>query len=1195
MYVELHCHSYFSLLDGVSSPEALVARAAELGMPALALTDHDAFYGVVAFWRAARAAGIKPIFGVEITLAVEDQTTGRAEGKSAQRSRQRANVPTCQVAARVLAMTGEQEPSPPDTTHLTLLAENETGYANLSQLITAARFRAKQLGLMKGEARATWEDLSVYHRGVIALSGCRQGEIAQQLVQGCPEEAVRTACRLRELFGPQNFLVEIQQQGRPGDEWLAQRLTALAAKHKFPVVATNDVHYAIRPSHRLHDVLVAVRNLSTLDDCHHQRRGNSEAYLKGHAELAPLFARLRGGSDALARAQEVAGRCHVELRYGVQALPIFPVPQMFSEEALDGFHGAARVSARTGDARQQAYLRWLCECSLVKCYGGEPGEQARRMLAHELAVIGQLGLANYFLIVWDIMRFAREQGIRCQGRGSAANSLVAYLLGITPIDPLAHDLVFERFLSIERPTLPDIDIDFDAMRREEVIQYVYQRYGREHAAMACTLVTFRQRSAVRDVGRALELPPELIDLVATAADRISLDEALGEVLESWKMGDSPKTQQRSGVPAADQADLRRSGTGDDAAHRSDGAHRSDALRPAASPATWQMLLRLCQEIRGLPRHLGIHNGGMVLSGTPLARVMPLEPAAMPDRTVCQWDKEALEDAGLVKIDLLGLRMLAALEEALDVVEEVTGQRPATADGRFDDPAVYDLICSGDTIGCFQVESRAQAQLIPHFQPRCFNDLIIEISLIRPGPIQGNMVQPYLRRRQGKEPVTYAHPLLEPALGETLGVIVFQEQVVKVARDLAGFTGGQGEQLRRALGRKDGDAEMERLRVGFVAGAVAKGVPAAIAQEIFDQLKAFGGYAFAKSHAASFAVIVYQSAWLKRYHPVAFYIGLLRCQPMGFYSPAVLINDARRHGIPVLPVDVNRSGVRYEAESGPWTVTVLPEHNQNLGLRIGLSTIKGLGEAGAERIVLARLRAEQETGCAFRSLLDFCRRTRLPRAMVEQLILAGALDGLQDTLLQESGAALDAGPNQAQPPKLPTRRRELLWRLGLLDYEQDTLLHQQPGSSGRKEGFDEVWNVPAELPPLRPLEALAAELMVMGVSAGDHVMTHHRARLKERGILSSQELVRCQGGELVWVAGQVTVLQSPPTAKGFWFLTLEDEFGMINIIIRPDIALRYRRIWRRSPLIAVLGRVQREGAAINLLAQRPWRLVATSED
>jgi error-prone DNA polymerase len=1137
MYIELHCHSCFSLLDGASRPEALVARAAELEMPALALTDHDALYGAVPFWRAAQAAGIKPIFGAEIT--VEEEGEERKDGNRGKRERGE----------------GEQSSAEPGA-HLTLLAENQTGYANLSRLITTARGRSR-----KGAALATWDDLAAHSTGLIVLSGCRRGAISHHLAAGRFDAAVQTAFRLQDLFGVRNFFIELQQQRRPGDLRLAQQLTALATKHKFPVVATNNVHYATRASHRLHDVLVAIRYLTTLEASHHQRRGNSEAYLKSAGEMMALFV---NQPDAIMRTVEIAARCQVDLQHGVQPLPLFPVPSAAGEEVSHASVAPDLEHALTPPDQQLAYLRWLCGQAMIQRYGGargldtaqapfgnhpagtRPAERAWQMLDHELAVINRLGLANYFLIVWDIMRFARSQGIRCQGRGSAANSLVAYLLGITPIDPLAHDLVFERFLSEERPHLPDIDIDFDALRREEVIQYVYTRYGRDHAAMACTFVTFQQRSAIRNVGRALGYPPELLDALASAADRINLEDA-------WR--DLATALDRSPPPASH------------------------------SPG---FLLDLCAQIHGLPRHLGIHNGGMVLSGPPLAEIMPLEPATMAERTVCQWDKEALEDAGLVKIDLLGLRMLSALEEACDVVEETTGQRPALDRLTYDDPAVYEMLCRGDTIGCFQVESRAQAQLVPQFQPRCFADLIVEISLIRPGPIQGNMVQPYLQRRKGQQPVTYLHPLLEPALAETLGVIVFQEQVLKVARDLAGFTGGQGELLRRALGRKNAEGEMERLHAAFLAGAAAKGVPAELAATSFTQLRAFGGYAFAKSHAASFAVIVYQSAWLKRYHPLAFYIGLLRCQPMGFYSPAVLINDAQRRGIWVLPIDVNRSGVSYQAEDG--------------AIRIGLSTVKGLGQTGAERIVLARSKNLSSCGRSpdratserarsgdrleqkgvrperredrpgreeeFASLADFCCRTRLPRLLVENLIQAGALDSLSMANDQQSIANGQRGSG----------RRELLWQLGVLDYQEDTLLSgQEPAPA------------PAELPRLQPLEALAAELQMTGVSAGQHVMAHHRVRLAEQGVLSSRDLAHCRGGELVWVAGQVTVIQSPPTAKGFWFLTLEDEFDMINVIIRPDVATRYRRVWRGSPLLAVWGRVQREGAVVNVLAQQPSRL------
>ncbi|MFZ2358503.1 MAG: error-prone DNA polymerase [Anaerolineae bacterium] len=1167
MYAELHCHSYFSLLDGASSPEALVKRAAELELPALALTDHDALYGAVAFWRAAEEAGIKAVLGAEVTVgeslphpsplpggeggSVPLSPAGRGargEGRDvAQRESfphpsplpggegGRSPVPLSPAGRgargegpRVTHHESSPHPGPlpgregvsvPLTPagrgargegrtlhHLTLLAEDNIGYANLSQLISTARLRSP-----KGQALATWDDLTQHSAGLIALSGGRQGLVAQHLLAGDKSQALRTAQDLQALFGPDRFFVELQRQLRPGDERLVQDLLRLAQRIGAPVVVTNNVHYAQRAGHRLHDVLTAIRSHATLDASYVQRRGNSEAHLKGAAEMAKLFA---DQPDALRRTLEIAQRCQVSLRRGVQDLPLFP----------------------TGSASQHDFLATLCRQALIEHTGAEPGERAQRLLTHELAVIGQLGLANYFLIVWDIVRFARSQGIRCQGRGSAANSLIAFLLGITPIDPLAHDLVFERFLSTERPTTPDIDIDFQAERREEVIQYIYDRYGRKHAAMACTFVTYRQRSAVRDVARVLDFPPDLVDALANAADRRSLEEAWREISSSFI------------VPPSSFSPVDR--------------------------RTWQLLLHLCEEIQRLPRHLGIHNGGFVLSRQPLAEIIPLEPATMPGRTVVQWDKEALEDAGMVKIDVLGLRMLGAVEEAVGWVEgdkvtrrqgdKVIGNHSGgtgrlvdweigAPQGRvgwegFDDAAVYGMISAGDTVGVFQVESRAQAQLLPRLRPQNFADLVVEISLIRPGPVQAGMVHPYLRRRLGQEPVSYLHPALEPALRDTLGVIVFQEQVLKVAQALAGWSGGQGELLRRALGRKDNQEALARLRQTFVADAAALDVSPATAAQIFSQLEAFGSYSFAKSHAAAFAVIVYQSAWLKRYHPIPFYVALLNHQPMGFWSPAVLLNDARRHGIAVLPASVNESAAGY-----------VPEGR---GVRIGLATVQGLGQSGAERIVAAR------AGQPFASLLDFCRRTRLARRLVENLIVAGALDGLQE---RERGREGEGG------------RRGMLWQLGLLDYEETTLL-----------GGQEPEAAPLELPPLAPLEAMAGELQMMGVSAGPHVMTHHRAAMQQAGVLSSRDLVRCHEGAVVWVAGQVTVVQSPPTAKGFMFVTLEDEFGMVNVVVAPDVVARYRRVWRRTPLLAVQGSVQRQGPLVNLLALRPWPLRASQQ-
>jgi error-prone DNA polymerase len=991
----------------------MVVRAAELGMPALALTDHDAVYGAPQFIRACKEQGIRPILGAELTLAGDH--------------------------------------------HLTLLVENEAGWHNLCYLISRARHASS-----KGEASLPPEELVGCTNGLIALSGCRQGEIAAALRVGDRRQALTAAHRYLTLFGRDHFWIELQRHFIPGEETLLSSLSALAHYLKVGCVATNNVHYATATGHRLQDVLVCIRHLTTLDASLHRRRSTSEYYLKSAGEMAALFALY---PEAIANTLRLADRCHFDLRYGLQDLPHFPTP-----------HGMS----------SGAYLRRLCEEAVPTRYGDSPG-RVREQLHHELDVIERAGLANYFLIVWDMVRYAREQGIRCQGRGSAANSLVAYLLHISPIDPLAHDLVFERFLSSERQVTPDLDIDFCAARREEVIQYVYQRYGPEHTAMACTFVTFRSRSAIRDIGKALGLAPEA---VATA-----LASNEGKGLRS---------------------------------ELADSSAQPSALTPHSS--LLDTLLDLARQIEGSPRHLGIHSGGMVIAGAPLMGRVPTEPATMPGRVVVQWDKEGLEDVELVKIDILGLRMLSAISETGKIIEESTGRLPDLDSLTFDDPAVYEMIGSADTVGVFQVESRAQAQMLPKLRPRCFSDIIIAISLVRPGPIQGNMVHPFLRRRLGLEPVVYTHPLLEPALKETLGVILFQEQVLKVACDLAGFTPGQGEQLRRALGAKRAEAEIERFREAFVAGAVAKGVSVETAETVFDQLRAFGGYSFAKSHAAAFAVIVYQSAWLKHYHFVPYYAALLNNYPMGFWTPAVLVNECRRCGVAVRPVDIHRSQARCVVEDG--------------GIRLGFNYVKGLGEAQMERVITSR---EQTP---FADLADFGRRTRLPRPVVERLILAGAMD------------------------EWSIPRRHLLWELGTLRYQEEAL--------DLVFSADEV-----ELPRLSPAEAMLGEMEALGLSTGEHVMDFYRSWLAERGILNSRQVAESPNGQRVQVAGLVVVHQSPPTAKAHHFICIEDALGMVNVIIRPSVYQQHRQLLHTAHLLIVEGTVQQEGGVTSVLARRLW--------
>ncbi|MFN8472120.1 MAG: DNA polymerase III subunit alpha [Anaerolineae bacterium] len=1053
MYVELHAHSYFSLLDGASSPEALAAEAARLGMSALALTDHDGLSGAVRFWHAARERGIQPIIGAEVTLA--------------------------------------------DGAHLTLLAETDAGYANLSRLLSLAHLQTGVpvgAGLVPAHAahpaastgngaststrastptraptrdaptegwpgktapRVTWEMLHAHRQGIIALSGCRRGPVAAPLLAGQVEAALDAARRLREIFGPQHLFVELQRHILPDDTTLIRGLVDVARRLDLPLVATNNVHYATRDSHRLQDVLVCIRHLVSLDDAQRQSllRPNTEFSLKGHQAMARLFA---AQPDALANTLRIAERCHVALDFTGQRLPAFPVPPGHPPFSL---------------------LYDLCQTGLHrKIVPVTPA--ASRQLAHELDIIQRTGLAGYFLIVWDICRFAQERGIRYQGRGSAANSLVAYLLDITPVDPLQFNLLFERFLSEDSRTMPDIDIDFAADRREEVIQYVYGRYGVEHTGMVCNINTFRRRSAIRDVGRTLGIAPPMLDRL---------------------IREHPQLPEVSDTP--DPAD----------------------------PQT--LLWQLCHELEGTPRHLSIHVGGMLITAAPLVEVVPVERATMPGRVVAQWDKDSVEDAGLIKLDLLGLRTLGLVDEAVRLI----GADIALDKLPLDDPAVYEMLCRGDTLGAFQVESRAQAQMLPRLRPTRFEDIVVAVAIIRPGPIQGHMVHPYLLRRQGLEPVTYTPPALEPILAETLGVILFQEQVLRVAMAVAGFSGGEADALRRAMSRQRSHAEMARLRERFVQGALANGLDEALAEEIFGQLAAFAAYGFCKSHAAAFALLAYQTLWLKVYHPAPFYCALLNQQPMGFYAPEVVIGDARRHGVPTRLPDINCSAEACLLEDG--------------AIRLGLRYVSGLGPAAIERLLTARADG------LFTNLVDLCRRTRLPRGIVENLIRGGALDEL--------------GAGEAD-------RRRRLWELGALDYREEAL------------ALDTAVEA-AALPELAEAEAMAWEYELLGMAPDDHILRLYRPTLQAAGFMSSSELGRRRDGETVRVAGLTVVRQRPPTAKGHAFFTLEDEGGLINLIVRPDLFDQRRDVLSHAPLLAARGRLQQEGGVTSIVVQDVWPL------
>ena len=1055
-YAELHCHSYYSLLDGASSPEALVERAAALGYRSLALTDHNGLYGAVRFWTAARDAGIRPLFGAEVTLD--------------------------------------------DDSHLTLLVETQRGYANLCRLLSSA-----QLAGQKGAPRLTLSTIAEHAAGLICLSGCARGVVPLALRQGDLSQALAKADHLRQIFG-ERFWIELQRHLEPGDALRVAGLVEVAHRLGVLLVATNNVHYAERSAHRKHDVLTCVREHTTLPDAlaNGLLHGNAEYVLKSPSEMAALFSDY---PNALRNACLIAERCQAGLDFTTQRLPLFPVPPGHTPFT---------------------YLQTLCNDGLRQKFRPVT-RRAKEQLAHELRVIERTNLAGYFLVVWDIVRFARSKGIRCQGRGSAANSLAAYVLDITPVDPLQHHLLFERFLTEDAHTMPDIDVDFAADRREEVIQYVYERYGEDRTAMVCNVVTYRARSAVREVAKALAFPADVIDRVAKALDTHSAAKAAAEVTSDLEA--PAHTDENESDPLAPVLT-------DAARRRAAGEAVSATLDPAYP---WQLLSELLSEIDGTPRHLSIHVGGMLITAAPLVEVVPVERATMPGRVVVQWDKDSVEDAGLIKIDLLSLGTLAAVEEMVQLVQTGRNQKLDLEHLSLDDPVIYDMLQQADAVGCFQVESRAQSQMLPRLKPRRFEDIVIEVALVRPGPIQGHMVHPYLRRRDGLEPVTYADPRLESALAETLGVIIFQEQVIRVAMAVAGFSPGDADQLRRAMSRSRSREAMNRLRDRFVRGAVANGLSEASAKDVFGQLEGFAGFGFCKSHAASFALVAYQTLFLKKYYTPEFFCALLNHQPMGFYSPEVLTGDAKHHGVAILRPDINSSNDECTLENC---------HEEKRVLRLGLRYVHGLGEAWRKRLL------ERRDGRSFADLADLCRRTCLPRSVIENLIRSGTLDSLG------------------------TERRSLLWQLGGLDY--------------REEEMDlDIPVIEAELPRLTEREGMGWDYELLGLAPGDHVMRLFRARLAEQGVLSSADLEQKKDGDIVRVAGMVVVRQRPPTAKGHVFITLEDEDGLVNLIVRPNVYERHRAAVRNSLMLWAEGRLQRQGTAASVLVTRAMDLKETS--
>jgi len=1071
MYAELHCHSGFSLLDGASNPEDLLARAAALGMPAVALTDHDDFGGAVRWAEAGAEHGVAAIIGVELTVGTRRESDDRSSRPAAPPDHC-APVRPC-VRASVRPCAG----APPS--HLTLLAMTDAGYANLSRLVTLARSGER------GAPAATWDAVAQHTEGVFCLTGCPHGDVPQLLARGDEAGARERLGWLANVFGG-NVAVECWDHALASERAVVPELIALAGALDLPWLVTNDVHYATPKGRLVHDVLTCLRHGTTLDQAGTLLRPNGEWYLRRPERLAH---RWRHYPEGLAATLAVAERCTFRMGHLTPALPAFPTPPgVNADEYL--------ASLVAGGARER--------------YGDRLTERHRRQLRHELAVIQRVGLADYFLIVWDIVREANRLGVLAQGRGSAANSAVCYCLGITAVDPIGMELLFERFLSEDRREPPDIDVDFAHRDREQIIQYVYRRYGRDHAAMVCEAICFRGRSAVRDAARVLGFSVQQAERLADEADRSSARATAEHLLEG-------------GAAAADL---------DPADHRV------------------RMLAEVVRGLHELPRHRSIHVGGFVLSREPLADVVPIEPAAMPARTVIQWDKDDLEPVRLIKIDLLGLGILTMIQDALVLIRRHHGVVVDLARLPMNDPAVYDLLCRADTVGVFQVESRAQMNTLPRLAPRTFYDLVVEVALIRPGPIQGEMVHPYLRRRAGEEPVVYPHPSLEPILERTLGIPLFQEQGMQVAIAAAGFTPGEADELRRAMGHKRSHERMAKICQKLIDGMARNGIDPDVGRRIFNQIAAFADYGFPESHAASFALLVYASAWLKRYYHTAFTCALLNAQPMGFYAPSTIVEDARRHGVEVRGVDVMRSDwdctmeadeKHGRADAQTHRGTGAPGHG---ALRVGLRYVRGLGAKARERLELL-LVGERPA-----ALEEWVRRSGLNVAQLRALAEAGAFDSLW--------------PN----------RRSALWEV--LKHARGAAGPLAPVAEGRR---------PTPVPPLTPVELTEADFRVTGLSPAGHPLRHLRNALDARGVVRAADLVRHRDGSWVTVAGIVICRQRPGTAKGFCFVTLEDETGLANIVITPTIFEQHRRLVVRSPLLVVEGILQEKQGVLNVRGRR----------
>ncbi|PZR81317.1 MAG: error-prone DNA polymerase [Candidatus Aeolococcus gillhamiae] len=1120
-FAELAARSNFSFLEGSASPRALVATAAALGIEALGLCDRNGLYGVVGFMEAARSAGIRAVIGAEVDLDGGDRLRLLARHRGGYRQLARA-ISAAQLAGvkgqprlRVAGLDREVHGSPP-------AAPARRGRPTLppperpaSLRPTAGPFPQGWPGLPSTTTLADGEPATVDPAdldGCTVLAGGPESVITTALVRGDLRGATRRAEQLRDCFGRDRVALLLSHHRHPGDSWLAAQTALLARRTGVPLVASGLPVHANHGDKPLLDVLTAIRHRTTLDAAaaHGLLLPNAEHRLRSEVELRSLLA---DHPEAFDLAAHLASQCDVELDFTESRFPGFPVPD--------------------GETPFSVLYR-LCQESVQRKYRPMTRAVAAR-LQRELEVIEKTKLAEFFLITWDIMRFAREQHIPGQGRGSAADSIVAYLLDITRVDPVAHDLLFERFLHEDHQGTPDIDIDFSTDHREQVLQYVYEKYGADRTGMVANVVTYRPRMAMRQVGAAMGFPEMLIDKLAKSVD-------------GWYMVDVAAALETAGVDSSD---------------------------PHAS-LPWGQFINVLQQIEGTPRHLGIHVGGMLVTGEPLVDVAPVERATMPGRVVVQFNKDDVEDLGLIKMDLLGLRTLSAIAECLDHIEERTGQRPDLDALPLDDPAVYASIQKVDTIGLFQIESRAQQQSLWQSQPREFNDLIVQVAIIRPGPIQGDAVNPYLRRRQGLEPVTYLHPSLEPILAETMGVVLYQEQILRIVMEVAGYTAGQADRFRRAMNRHRSRIEMEELRDEFVSkcGSVS-GMPVAVAEQIFKGVAGFAQFGFCKSHAAAFARTAYETAWLRLHHPAEYVCALLNAQPMGFYHPSVLVEDAKRHGVQFLAVDVARSRARCTMEDG--------------AVRLGFNYMKALGPA-------ARIACEAAALAGATSLRDFWRHTLLPRRAMENLVLAGAFDAVQPgrhrrellwelKQVEESLPPRTAARRAADVPATPSARRPPRGRGALAG----SRLGDDTPAVRRLEADPlppllELPVTPPALPEMDERTRVLTEYALSEVSTGRHLLSFIRAQLAALNCRPLATIRDVADGTRVRVAGLVIARQAPASASGFRFFTLADEDAHLDLIFRPAVVTRTRRVANHNPLLMVEGCLQNERGRVNLVVE-----------